>query len=463
MTFCDQCGSRLSTPTADGADASPAYCPDCGAALTTPVAAPVSPPPAPPPAPVEVEAPQWAGRPAGWGSVWHWLHAGMIAHPAGTGAALFAAWFSVPLAVMLGVVGLVVGAIAGFFSGTPMGEDVRDRIWLVFDLVLPVPVDVPALLPDAAWQIGAMLGLLIGAVYGAVGLAWLGLSGSWRLLWEGDPMWPITLALGNIAAALVLGVLYVVFMVMTERWRLGLSGARRPSDREAAVLGPAVAEAAARLEVRSVPVVLVTDEEAPEVRAHARHLVVSRGLLADLLSDPERLTARLGRELIHWRSGHPVTLLWVRGVALPLALVYDVAARLFAPSTDTRARPLMFVWALLLWPVIVTVQRIMVPLQAGWWKRATFKADRIAADAGWGEAVAEDIATARPRPGRVQTWRRTFDTTPPAEERLQRLEDAGVSRRDLAADLALWRNPPGRRGGFVVGTSQREEVAADVE
>jgi Zn-dependent protease with chaperone function len=460
MTFCDQCGARLSTPTPD-TSAPPDFCPNCGASLTGSAPAPVAPPPAPTPSTTAPD-PRWAGRPAGWGSVWHWLNAGMMAHPAGTLAALFAAWFSVPLAVMLGVVGVVAGAIMGFFSGTPLGEDVRDRVWVVFDLILPIPVDIPALIPDEAWQVGAMLGLIIGAVYGGVALAWLGLSGSWRILWEGDPMWPITLAVGNVAAALILGVLYVVFMVLTERWRLGqFGGARRPSGREAAVLGPAVAEAAARLDVASVPVVLVDDREEPEVRAHARHLVVSRGFLAAHVEEPERLTALIGRELIHWRGGHPVTALWVRGVALPLAIVYDVAAALFAPTTNTRARPLMFAFQLLLWPVTVTVQRIMVPLQAGWWRRATIEADRIAADAGWGEYVAEDISTARPNPARVQTWRRAFDATPPVEERLQALEDAGVRRRDLAADLAVWRIPTGRRGGFAVGTQQREEVGAD--
>jgi Zn-dependent protease with chaperone function len=396
--------------------------------------------------------------------VWHWLNAGMMAHPAGTVAALFAAWFGVPLAVMLGAVGVVAGAIMGFFSGTPMGEDVRDRVWTVFDLILPVPVDIPSLIPDEAWQVGMMLGLIIGAVYGGIALAWLGLSGSWRVLFEGDPMWPLTLALGNIAAALILGVLYVAFMTAVERWRLTqFGGARAPSKREATVLGAAVAEAAARLDVASVPVVLVTDRDESEVRAHARHLTVSRGFLAEHVEEPERLSALIGRELIHWRSGHPVTALWVRGVALPLALVYDVAAALFAPTTNTRARPLMFVWQLLLWPVVVTVQRIMVPLQAGWWRRATIEADRIAADCGWGAYVAEDIATAEPRPGRVQTWRRTFDATPPVEERLQALEDAGAPGRDLTADLALWRKPPGRRRGFSVGTQQREETGADVE
>lgn len=386
----------------------------------------------------------------------------MLAHPAGTLAALVNAWFGVPLAVLLGAIGAVTGGIAGFFSGTPMGDDVKDRLWLLFDLVLPIPVDVPDLIPDMAWQLGAMLGLIIGAVYGAVALAWLGLSGTWRVLWEGDPMWPVSLALGNIAAALVLGLLYTVWMAAVERWRLGLSGARDPSNREAELLRPAVAAAAALLEVNSAPVVLVTDTDAPEATAHTRHLVVSRGLLAETAADPERLTALLGREMVHWRAGHPVTRLWIRGVALPLALVYDLAAALFAPSTNTRARPLSFVFHLLLWPVTVTVQRIMVPLQSRWWQRATFEADRTAAEAGWGAAVAEDIAAKRPIPGRVVTWRRAFDITPPAELRLQRLEDAGVPRRDLAADLAISENPPSRRGGFSVGTQQDREGVADV-
>ncbi|WP_194201967.1 M48 family metalloprotease [Glycomyces albidus] len=377
------------------------------------------------------------------------------------------AWFGLPLAVLLGAVGTVAGAVLGFFSGTPLGEGVQSRLWVLFDLVLPLPVAIPDLIPDIAWQLGAMLGLIIGAVYGGASLAWLGLSGSWRALWEADPTWPLSMAAGNVAAALVLGVAFTAAMVAAERWRLTrFGGARAASGREADMIAPALAEAARRLGVASVPHVLITDGGGPAVVAHARHVVISRALLAECVGDGDRLTALLGRELVHWRAGHPVTQLWVRGVALPLTAVYEVAARLLAPSTNTRARPLTLTLYLLLWPVIFTVQRIMVPLQARWWRRATVEADAVAAACGWGPALAEALATtpAAEGPG-VVTWRTAFDTTPPAEARIDALERAGVPRRDLAADLAGCRNPNRRHGVPVVELPQlrRQEVPADAD
>ncbi|SDD93863.1 M48 family metalloprotease [Glycomyces harbinensis] len=387
----------------------------------------------------------------------------ILAHPAGTLAALASAWFGVPLAVLLGAVGTVAGAILGFFSGTPLGEGVQSRIWVLFDLVLPLPVAVPDLIPDVAWQLGAALGLIIGAVYGGVSLAWLGLSGSWRALWESDPTWPVSMALGNVAAALALAVAYTAVMVAAERWRLTrFGGVRALSAREADVLAPAVAEAVRRLGVASVPHLLITDTGAPEAVAYARHLVVSRALLAECVGDADRLTALVGRELIHWRAGHPVTRLWVSGVALPLTVIYEVAARLLAPSTNTRARPLTFTLYALLWPVLFTVRHLLIPIQAGWWRRATLAADAEAALCGWGPALAEAIAAhpAEAHAG-VRTWRRAFDVTPPAETRLDALEAAGVPRRDLATDLGVCRNPNGRHGVPLVALPQRKEARAD--
>ncbi|PRY57593.1 M48 family metalloprotease [Glycomyces artemisiae] len=385
----------------------------------------------------------------------------------GTTAAVLCAWFGVPLAVLFGAVGVVAGAVLGFFSGTPLGGPVTDRVWMLLDLVIPLPVAVPDLIPDIAWQLGAMLGLIIGAVYAGVTLAWLGLTGSWLVLFEADPTWPFSMMLGNVAAALVLGAAVTSVMVAAERWRLTrFGGAREASAREADMLAPAVAAAARTLGVASVPHVLIADAGPAGVLAHARHLVVSRALLAECAGDPDRLTARIGRELIHWRAGHPVTKLWVQAVALPLTVVYEVAARLLAPSTNTRARPATLVLYLLLWPFVVTVRHIMVPIQAAWWRRATVEADAIAAECGWG-AVLADVLAAAPAPegAGVVTWRTAFDTTPPAETRIDALERAGVPRRDLAADLAEDQPRNGRHGLPMTELPQlrRQEVPADAD
>ncbi|WP_335991827.1 hypothetical protein, partial [Glycomyces sp. MUSA5-2] len=409
---------------------------------------------------------RWAGRPA-VGSVGRWVWSAITAHPVGIVAALVCAWGGLPMAVLLGAVGAVTGGILGAFSATPLGEGVKDRVWFAFDLVIPLPVPIDQLIPDIAWQVGMMLGMLIGAAYGGLTLAWLGLSGPYQLLYESDPTWPVSMMLGNVAAALTLGVAFTLVMVAAERWRMTrFGGARVPSAREADMLAPAVADAARLLGVASVPHLLIADEGPAEAVAHTRHLVVSRALLAECVGDPARLTARVGRELIHWREGHPVTQLWVRGVALPLTLVYEVASRLLAPSTNTRARPATLALHLLLWPFIFTVQKIMVPIQAGWWKRATMRADATAAACGWGGVLA-DVLAAGPVPEApgVVTWRKAFDVTPPAEARMDALERAGVPRRDLAADLA---DDGPRRGRPRLPMTElpqlrRQEVPADAD
>ncbi|MEU5874681.1 M48 family metalloprotease [Glycomyces sp. NPDC047369] len=396
-----------------------------------------------------------------------WLWSAITAHPIGTAAALVCAWGGLPMAVLLGAVGAAAGGILGAFSATPLGEGVQDRVWLLFDLVIPLPVPVDQLIPDIAWQLGMMAGMLIGAAYGGITLAWLGLSGPWRLLYESDPTWPVSMMLGNLVAALALGVVVTLVMVAAERWRLTrLGGARIPSAREADMLAPAVADAARLLGVASVPHLLIADEGPAEAVAYTRHLVVSRALLAECVGDPARLTARVGRELVHWREGHPVTQVWVRGVALPLTLVYEVASRLLAPSTNTRARPATLLLYLLLWPFIVTVQKVMVPIQAGWWRRATMRADARAAACGWGGVLAEVLAAApRPEAPGVVSWRTAFDVTPPAETRIDALERAGVPRRDLAADLTEDSAPNGRRRLPMTDLPQlrRQEVPADAD
>lgn len=364
-----------------------------------------------------------------------------MANPRGTFAGILCAWFGVPLWVLLGAIGGVTGAIAGFFSGTALGPGAVDRLEVFFSWIFPLPVEVADLIPDFAWQIGGMIGLVVGATYGAASLAWLAATSPWTLLYQGDPMWPISVALGQFGSALVLATVYTVLMVGAERARLCAGGAaREPSRRELEALAPILAECSQLLGMGSAtPVLLISDSPDSYVQAGARHLVVSRGLLAEARGNAPRLTAVLGREMVHWREGRGIADLWSRGVALPLYLVYELAARLVAPSKNTRARPLMLIFRVLLWPVIVTVRWILIPLQRRFWRKAEFAADEVAAQVGWAEGLRDAItaADARPLEAGAITWERALSAQQaPTELRLAQLESVAGSHRDLWEDLA---------------------------
>ena len=335
---------------------------------------------------------------------------------------------------LLGAIGGITGGIAGFLSGSILGEAVVDRLTVFYQWVLPLPIDVVDLIPDTAWQVGGPLGAIIGAVYGAVTLAWLGAAYPWELLYAGDPLWPITVALGHVVSAVVIGAAYTVVMIGAERARLLASGARVPSRREVAALQPIIADCAARLGMGSAaPILLMVDDlEVARATAAARHLVVSTRLLRECRDDDGRLSAVVTRALVHWRDGHTVAAIWTKGIALPLFILYEVAARLTAATTNTRARPMTFVVRVLLWPFVITTRYVVAPAQRRYWHRCEYAVDAITARAGFAgglRAAIEAESTAAPEPG-GDHWDRAVTAMPPAELRLQAIEAQGAGGYD---------------------------------
>jgi Zn-dependent protease with chaperone function len=437
--FCDQCGAAV-PPGA-------AACGRCGARVDTslipsprrPAAGELVPPPTTPVAPVDVDQ-VGTGRPRGPG--WRtWARATLGRNLSGTGVGLVAAWFNVPFVVLLGAVGAVFGGLAGVVSGTIAGQGVLSRLDALLTWVFPLPVKAEQLLPTAAAQVGGIVGGILGAVHGAGKLAWMAAVWPWEALAAGDPTWPWAVALGQVVTALVVGGLYLVWTVATEGVRLRVAGARRLSRREVAWLGPIVTEVAERLELRTLPRLLVDDRREPNASAHIRHVVINYGLLEQLNYDRDQVAAVLAHELAHWRAGDTVAMAWARGVALPLYLLYELADRLLRLSTS---RPVHFIVRTLFWAVIVTVRYLVVPVQARLWRRAEYRADAVAAAAGYGAGLRAALGYLRNSfDGDRSGWDRAILAThPPNELRLERLESSGHPA-PLREDHPLVRSLPG--------------------
>ncbi|SCL21203.1 M48 family metalloprotease [Micromonospora aurantiaca (nom. illeg.)] len=435
--FCDQCGAALS--------AGAAACGRCGATVEQspipsprrPAAAELLPPPTTPVARVDVDQVGDRPRGPGWAT---WARSTLGRNLTGTGAGLIAAWFNVPFVVLLAAIGAVFGGLAGVVSGTIAGQGVLSRLDALLTWVFPLPIKAEQLLPTAAAQVGGIVGGILGAVHGAGRLAWMAAVWPWEALAEGDPTWPWAVALGQVVTALVVGALYLVWTVTTESTRLRIAGARRLSRREAAWLGPIVADVAARLGLRAVPRLLVDDRREPNASAYVRHVVINYGLLEQLDYDRDQVAGVLAHELAHWRAGDPVAMAWARGVALPLYLLYELADRLLRGSS----RPLHFAVRVLLWPVLVTVRYLVVPVQARLWRQAEYRADAVAAAAGYGAGLRAALGYLRHSfDGDRSGWdRAVLATHPPNELRLERLE-RGEQPAPLREDHPLVRALPG--------------------
>lgn len=435
--FCDQCGRSIpSTST---------VCPHCGARLdpipttaapAVPVTAPV-PVPAPQPRPVPAVLPGQIPQDAGIRA----YASAMARNLPGTAAGIVGAWFNAPFVVLCAGIGAFFGGISGVVSGTFAGTGVLKRIDTFIAWVFPLPYKAEDLLPTAGAQVGGIIGGILGAINGAWKLGWAALAWPWQRLYDDDPTWPVTVAVGQVVTALVVGVLYLAWSTMAEGWRLRVAGARRPSRREAEWLMPIVHEAAGRLGLTRLPRILIDDRREPNAHAGIRHVIINYGLLDQLGYDREQVGAIVAHELVHWRDGDAIAMAWSRGVALPLVLLYDFATRLLSWS---RSRPLHFVVRMLFWSVIVVTRRFVLPVQASRWRRLEYRADALAAAAGYGPGLRQALTYLRHSfDGQRSGWdAAVLATHPPNELRLERLEEAG-RRYPLREDHPLMRALPG--------------------
>jgi len=84
-------------------------------------------------------------------------------------------------------------------------------------------------------------------------------------------------------------------------------------------------------------------------------------------------------ELTHWRNGDPLAAAWIKGVALLLYVLDEIARRLIG---GTRDRPLQWLPRAILWLVLVAVSGLSRPMQAAGNRRAELLCDAAAHAAG---------------------------------------------------------------------------------
>lgn len=355
-------------------------------------------------------------RPPGYPSVLMWFVTGAFRNWRGLLGAVVAAWLNLPLAILLGGCGLVVGGIAGLLGANALVLKYLPHIPVLTDLLSSTVLD---------W--GGVIGLLLGMVLGALGGFVGGLAMPWLLVFDGDLWRAVGLALAQLLTALLVGALYTVYAVAVEGTRFRISGYRQPSRRESALITPVLRDCAARLGLAEYPKLLVDDSREPNAYAGARHIVVTRGFLDEFNYETGPLAGVLCHELTHWRNADAVSSYFIRGVALPLYLVYAFLARLVTMFGGW----LRFVAWLVAWPVLIAIRYFVMPMQAAGGRSAEYQADQGSVVAGHRAGLRRVLARFRESfDGARDGWERSvLATHPPNELRLDRLEEPGVGYR----------------------------------
>ncbi|MEO3859966.1 M48 family metalloprotease [Acrocarpospora sp. B8E8] len=357
------------------------------------------------------------GRPANFRNALTWLEPGILRNLRGVLTALIAAWLYLPAALAAAVALAFAGGWIAFFYTFSTGDTSLPQ--QVLDI--PLVGDAVQNLMSKSGGVGAaLLGAVAGAVIGFVlGIYWIFLGPFQNGVVDG-----VAAVLGTIVLGIGAGLLYTVYRVVFEKHILQITGARRPSRREAAFILPLVAEAATRLNLPNHPPVLIDDAREPNAFAYARHIVVNQGLLEEFNYERETIAAVFAHELIHWRNGDPVSAAFVQGVAFPLYLVQAAGGWL---RDQTRSPVLRFIAWTVFWPVFVTVQYLVVPMQAADSREAEYRADQGAVLAGYRTGMRCVLTRFRRSfEGGRNGWVAAICAShPPNELRLERLEEPG--------------------------------------
>jgi Zn-dependent protease with chaperone function len=329
----------------------------------------------------------------------------------------------VPFVLLLGALGALVGGISGAVSGTFIGEGVLDRLDKFLTWIIPLPVKPAELLPTAAAQVGGLFGGFLGAISGALKLGWRAGIWPWQTMYDADPLLPWTIAVGNVITAFACGWLFVGLWTVFERVLWHVWGARRLSRREHAWLRPIVDEAAQRMGIGRAPELMIQDGHRPTAFAGVRHIARSRGMLRLMEHDREMIAATIAYQLTRWHNGDVIATLFARGVGLPLYLMHELAYRLVK---HTPWRPLQWLFRILLWSVLATVNYVVRPFHRRSIRQCTFDADdavRLAGYArGWRRSLLLFQEFEEGRDGWAQVM---LALVPPLELRLKRLEEPG--------------------------------------
>lgn len=343
-----------------------------------------------------------------------WIMAGILRNPRGALVSLVTAWFTVPVALMSAAVFAVLGGIAGAVGGSALVAKVPE-----IDQILSVGIF--NIVGAAGPVIGAIIGVLAGAL---LGLA-LGLLGPWLSLFGESPALAIIGLVGQVLLGVVLGVLYTLFEVKCEPFLLRLKGARRMSRREEALIKPIAEQCARTLKLLGMPRILINDSDEINALAGARHIVLNKGLLDEFDYDQEVLAAVISHELTHWNNADAVAAAFVRGVALPLYLVYTLATAIIRVlKSHPVIKFIIWYWG---WSALATVRFIVMPALAADARAGEYRSDKGAVAAGHRAGMRTCLTRLK---STVDGGRSGWDETvcalhPPNELRLEELEEPG--------------------------------------
>ncbi len=353
--------------------------------------------------------------PPGYPNVMSWFMTAVSRNRRGLVGALITTWFNLPFAFFGAVAGMAAGASAGYL-GT-LTENMRD--WATPLLDLPV---LGAALDTAVLQ-GGMLGAFLGAGLGVLGGFVAGLIYPWLSIFSDDPLRMIGIILGQLISAVVFGVLYSLYRVGAEGWLLRVSGYRPPSRRETEFLSPILEDCAGRLGLTSLPDLLIDDSREPNAYAATRHIVVTRGLLDEFDYSPEPIAAVLCHELTHWRNADALSDIFIRGVALPLYLLYSAVSRLRQLLRKPFAKAI--IW-LISFPLQLCIRYVVMPMQAAGSRLAEYTADQAAVAAGYRAGLRLALVRIGSLDGPRNGWEQAVCAThPPTETRLEAIEAPG--------------------------------------
>jgi Zn-dependent protease with chaperone function len=337
-------------------------------------------------------------RPARYPTVLQWLRAGFDRQTWAFYAALAAGWTALPFALWFAAAGAFVGGIGAVVG---LGH--------IFGYSLSGPAEAVG-----------FLGLFGGAAVGAVA-GFMAVYTSSILSSPGS-------VLVAVGAGVVFSAIITAVIVIAEPMLLTLRGYRRMSRREATRVEPLLVEAARSLGLTSVPPVLISDELKPAAFAHLRAIVLTRGLLGELVDSEnppkgeltdEELSAILIHELYHWSKGDPVGLRFVWAAALPIALFVNAGGWL---RERTKGWFSLFIW-LLIWPAEVLLRFLIVPVEAKHGQMHEYEADAAAAYFGHRQGMRRALASLSMfEPGRTDWEAALASTHPPTELRLEALE-----------------------------------------
>ena len=357
----------------------------------------------------------FADRPLGYPNPLVWLRSGILRDWRGPVGALVSTWFYLPVAVYLAGVGAVVFGVGGLVVG---GLGLHGLVPEQLHSAPVIGTAIDGFLSRSGGIVVGLLGLLLGAVGGFVA----GLVLPWAKT-VNDPLNLAGALLGIVVSAALLGVGYTLYRVVLERWLLHVAGARRLSWRESQLLTPILRGCARDLGLPNVPRLLIDDRGDSNAYAYTRHLVVNKGLLEEFDYHTGAIAAVLSHELVHWRNGDAVTSAFVRGVALPLYLVYSAATWVMRKFPHPLIK---FLIVVSFWPVLVTVKYVVMPLQAMDTRRAELRADQGAVLTGHRAGMRRVLGRHRSFEGGRSGWDEAVCAThPPAELRLEQLEAPG--------------------------------------